>query len=65
MCSIKLNNGYTGADLVFPRQAFDNSAVAVGDMQVWPSLVTHPHETSQLEHGIKYALTVWFDLPSF
>jgi hypothetical protein len=63
--SIKLNEGYMGADLVFPRQLFDNSGVAVGDMLVWPSLVTHPHETSQLVSGIKYALTVWFELPSF
>jgi hypothetical protein len=63
--SIKLNDGYAGADLVFPRQAFDNSAVAVGEMLVWPSLVTHPHETAQLTDGVKYALTVWFELPSF
>jgi hypothetical protein len=63
--SIKLNEGYSGAALVFPRQAFDNSAVAVGEMLVWPSLVTHPHETAQLESGVKYALTVWFELPSF
>jgi len=28
--SIKLNDGYEGADLVFPRQMFDNSEVAVG-----------------------------------
>ncbi|MEY2583508.1 MAG: hypothetical protein QOE09_3357 [Ilumatobacteraceae bacterium] len=63
--SIKLNDGYTGADLVFPRQAFDNSAVGVGEMLVWPSLVTHPHETAKLDTGVKYALTVWFELPSF
>ena len=63
--SIKLNDGYAGADLVFSRQAFDNSAVGVGEMLVWPSLVTHPHETAQLTDGIKYALTVWFELPSF
>lgn len=63
--SIKLNDGYSGADLVFPRQLFDNSAVAVGEMLVWPSLVTHPHETAQLDVGVKYALTVWFELPSF
>ncbi|HEX3090339.1 MAG TPA: hypothetical protein VHQ23_16930 [Ilumatobacteraceae bacterium] len=63
--SIKLNEGYSGAALVFPRQAFDNSSVAVGEMLVWPSLVTHPHETAQLERGVKYALTVWFELPSF
>jgi hypothetical protein len=63
--SIKLNNGYAGADLVFPRQAFDNSAVAVGELLAWPSLVTHPHETARLTDGVKYALTVWFELPSF
>ena len=34
-------------------------------MLVWPSLVTHPHETAQLDAGVKYALTVWFELPSF
>ena len=37
----------------------------VGEMLVWPSLVTHPHETAQLDSGVKYALTVWFELPSF
>ena len=63
--SIKLNDGYSGAQLVFPRQGFDNSAVDVGAMLVWPSLVSHPHETAQLEGGVKYALTVWFELPSF
>jgi hypothetical protein len=64
--SIKLNDGYTGAELTFPRQGgFDNTAVGVGEMLVWPSLVTHPHETNQLTDGVKYALTVWFELPSF
>jgi hypothetical protein len=63
--SIKLNDGYEGAALAFPRQGYGNAAVGVGDMLVWPSLVTHPHETGQLVGGVKYALTVWFELPSF
>ena len=63
--SIKLNDGYRGAELSFPRQGFDNGSVEVGEMLVWPSLVTHPHETRQLTDGVKYALTVWFELPSF
>lgn len=63
--SIKLNAGYTGAELVFPRQLFDNSAVGVGEMLVWPSLVTHPHETARLVDGVKCALTVWFELQPF
>ena len=63
--SIKLNDGYTGAALLFPRQGFDNASVGVGELLVWPSLVTHPHETARLSAGVKYALTVWFELPSF
>ena len=63
--SIKLNDGYSGAELWFPRQDFDNGGVGVGEMLAWPSLVTHPHETRQLTAGVKYALTVWFELPSF
>ena len=49
-----------------PASGFSTTlAVGVGEMLVWPSLVTHPHETAQLDAGIKYALTVWFELPSF
>ena len=61
--SIKLNDDYEGAELVFPRQEFSNDAVPVGDMVVWPSLVTHPHESKPLRSGVKYSLTVWCELP--
>jgi hypothetical protein len=63
--SIKLNDGYSGAELVFARQGFDNSGLGIGEMLAWPSLVTHPHETTKIISGVKYALTVWFELPSF
>jgi hypothetical protein len=61
--SIKLNDGYTGGELEFPRQGVDNAAVPVGSILVWPSLVTHPHRTNRLRAGVKYALTVWCELP--
>ncbi|CAB4570870.1 MAG: hypothetical protein F2545_07475 [Actinobacteria bacterium] len=61
--SIKLNDDYEGAELVFPRQEFSNAAVPVGDIVVWPSLVTHPHESKPLRSGVKYSLTVWCELP--
>ncbi|MEN9823180.1 MAG: Synechococcus phage [Actinomycetota bacterium] len=63
--SVKLNTGYEGAVLDFPRQGVDNSSLSVGDLVVWPSLVTHPHQATQLTSGVKYALTIWFELPSF
>ena len=32
-------------------------------MLAWPSLVTHPHESTPLVSGVKHALTIWFELP--
>lgn len=61
--SIKLNSDYEGAELEFPRQRFTNVDVPVGDLVVWPSLVTHPHASRPLVSGVKYSLTVWCELP--
>jgi hypothetical protein len=62
--SVKLNDGYEGAELEFPRQDVTNADVAVGDLLAWPSLVTHPHASAQLRAGVKYSLTIWFELPA-
>jgi hypothetical protein len=61
--SIKLNEGYAGATLEFPRQGWTTAGVPVGHLVVWPSLVTHPHRTTPLTAGVKYGLTIWFELP--
>lgn len=61
--SVKLNDGYSGAELDFPRQHFTNADVPVGSLLVWPSLVTHPHQTRPLTSGVKYGLTIWFEIP--
>ena len=42
-----------------------NEPAAVGELIVWPSLVTHPHQATPLQRGVKYGLTIWFELPSF
>lgn len=61
--TVKLNDGFEGAALTFPRQGYDNSGQPVGSLLAWPSLVTHPHEASQLLSGVKYGLTIWCELP--
>ena len=63
--SAKLNEGYEGAVLDFPRQQVTNESAAVGELVVWPSLVTHPHQATPLRNSVKYGLTIWFELPSF
>ncbi len=62
--SIKLNDAYEGGELEFPLQGVTNADLPIGALLAWPSLVTHPHQTNQLRSGIKYALTIWCELPS-
>jgi hypothetical protein len=61
--SVKLDDGFSGSELRFPRQGVDNADVPVGSLLVWPSLVTHPHETAPLTSGVRHGLTIWFELP--
>ena len=63
--SVKLNEDYVGAELEFPLQGVTNSELPVGSVLAWPSLVTHPHQTNQLLSGVKYALTIWCELPTY
>lgn len=57
--SIKLNDDYQGAELIFNRQGFSNSSVEKGNAIAWPGQVSHPHECTELEGGTKYSLTIW------
>lgn len=62
--SVRLNHGYTGGALEFPRQEWDNAGVAPGTLVAWPSLVTHPHRSQPVRAGVKYGLTIWFAFPT-
>ena len=57
--SIKLSEDYVGGVLNFPRQQFNNESVPIGDILMWPSMITHPHESQELSSGVKYSLTIW------
>lgn len=61
--TVRLNDGYEGAALEFPRQRYDNRDQPVGSLLAWPSLVTHPHAAGALLSGVKYGLTIWCELP--
>ena len=47
------------ADLWFPRQKISNHDIPVGKMILFPGMVTHAHECTQLIDGVKYSLTIW------
>ena len=57
--SVKLNEDYTGAELIYPRQGITNKDIPVGKMLLFPGAVSHGHECLSLKSGIKYSLTIW------
>ncbi len=57
--SVKLNNDYEGAELVFPRQNISNKDIPVGKCILFPGQVTHKHECTEIKSGVKYSLTMW------
>ena len=57
--SVKLNDGYKGGVLNFPRQNWNNFHLKVGQCLLFPGQLTHGHESTPLSQGIKYSLTVW------
>lgn len=57
--SVKLNDDYLGAELIYPRQGITNTDVPVGKMILFAGQVTHGHECLPLKAGVKYSLTIW------
>ena len=57
--SVKLNDDYKGAELIYPRQAISNVDVPVGKCILFAGQLTHGHECLRLKEGIKYSLTIW------
>jgi len=57
--SVKLNDNYKGAVLEFPRQGISNADIPPGKAILFPGMVTHGHECTTLQEGVKYSLTMW------
>jgi hypothetical protein len=57
--TVRLNDDYTGGELVFPRQNYKNTNVPVGSILVWPSSIQHLHYSDTLQSGTKYSWVSW------
>ena len=57
--SVKLNDDYEGANLVYPRQNFSNKDIPIGKCILFPGMVTHGHACQSLTKGVKYSFTIW------
>ena len=57
--SVKLNDDYEDATLIFPRQDITNKDIPIGKMILFPGQVTHGHHVDQLTSGTKYSATFW------
>ena len=57
--NVKLNTDFEGCDLEFPRQGWSNKNIPKGSCFIWPSTITHPHQSKPLIKGTKYTLASW------
>lgn len=57
--SVKLNDDYEGATLVFPRQKITNANIPIGKMILFPGQLTHGHHVTELTQGTKFSFTAW------
>lgn len=57
--SVKLNDDYEGAALIFPRQEVTNIDIPIGKMILFPGQCTHGHYVEPLVSGTKYSCTLW------
>tara|TARA_S200000501_G_scaffold167128_1_gene157501 strand:- start:316 stop:879 length:564 start_codon:yes stop_codon:yes gene_type:complete len=57
-CSIMLNDEYEGADLLFFNGQY-KPKLKKGDMVIFPSGFTYPHQVSPVISGTRYAIITW------
>jgi hypothetical protein len=55
--SIRLNDGYHGGGLLFPRQQWNSRETPVGSLSIWPAF-THPHRPESVTRGVEYLLNL-------
>jgi predicted 2-oxoglutarate/Fe(II)-dependent dioxygenase YbiX len=56
---IFLNDGFDGGELEFPHQKMKLKP-APGDVLLWPSGFTHPHQAHAIVTGTKFSVVTWF-----
>jgi hypothetical protein len=61
--AVRLNNGYSGGGLFFPRQHWDNREAGVGSLVIWPSAFTHPYRPESVSRGVEYLLILHWEAP--
>lgn len=57
--TVKLNDNYTGGELIWPRYGLSNVDIPIGKMALFPGGITHGHYVAPLLAGSKYSLTFW------
>jgi hypothetical protein len=56
--TVRLNDGFSGEGIVFPRQGWGNREAPVGALTLWPLGVSHPHRLESVSRGVQYQLSL-------
>lgn len=57
--TIKLNDEYTGGELIFPKSKYNAKNMEIGSMLIWASSIDTVHYSSELLSGKKYSFVGW------
>jgi hypothetical protein len=60
--AVRLNDGFSGDGLFFPRQGWGNREAPMGSLSVWPAGITHPHRLESVTRGVQYQLRLQWHL---
>jgi hypothetical protein len=52
--AVRLNDGYDGGGLLFPRQQWDNQEAPIGSLALWPSVL--PYRPKSVKQGVDYQM---------
>jgi hypothetical protein len=61
--AVRLNDGYHGGGLFFPRQHWANRDAPIGSLTMWPSSFSHPHRAETVNRGVEYQLILNWHRP--
>ena len=57
-CSLLLNDDYKGGELAFFNKRYKHKG-SKGDLVIFPSSFTYPHEVLPVKSGTRYSIVTW------
>jgi hypothetical protein len=58
--ALRLNDGYSGEGVLFPRQGWSNREAPLGSLSMWPAGMRHAYRLESVTRGVQYLLNLYW-----